>query len=191
MNTILGSHTPRHVAVAVVFSAASHRVLMITSRKHHLWILPKGGIEKGETSGQAAVREAWEEAGTPRSLPGPSDEHRLLTITLKPGPSQKRAAVWHVHVIEVAEDEVNGVTEWPECHERQREWVTPHECLGRIQRWYSDGTVSRDELEGDAMIEGEELDRLGMEGKKDKKGGAMELALRAFTRRWGWEKDTG
>ncbi|CAD6589325.1 MAG: hypothetical protein TREMPRED_005336 [Tremellales sp. Tagirdzhanova-0007] len=31
----------------------------------------------------------------------------------------------------------------------------------------------------------------GMEGKKDKKGGAMELALRAFTRRWGWEKDTG
>ena len=30
-----------------------------------------------------------------------------------------------------------------------------------------------------------------MEGKKDKKGGAMELALRAFTRRWGWEKDTG
>lgn len=23
--------------------------------------VPKGGIEKGETSGQAAVREAWEE----------------------------------------------------------------------------------------------------------------------------------
>ena len=26
--------------------------------------VPKGGVEKGETSGQAAVRESWEEGDT-------------------------------------------------------------------------------------------------------------------------------
>jgi hypothetical protein len=28
-------------------------------------IVPKGGVEKGETSGEAAVRESWEEGAFP------------------------------------------------------------------------------------------------------------------------------
>jgi hypothetical protein len=30
---------PRHVALAIVYSVSTHRILMVTSRKHaHLWI---------------------------------------------------------------------------------------------------------------------------------------------------------
>lgn len=74
---------PRHVAVALVFDRATGRLLMVSSRAHpDLWIcaffdincralqvcvhelicvVPKGGIEEGESSGEAAVRESWEE----------------------------------------------------------------------------------------------------------------------------------
>jgi len=141
----------RHVAVALIFSSSTHRLLMITSRKHpHLWIceplqasanlvqqlmticlsVPKGKVEEGETSGQAAVREAWEEgassrqhnpqntllsaqsAGTPQTLAAPTDDQRLLMLALEPVPSQLRRSVWHIHVLEVTEDEVDQVTEW-------------------------------------------------------------------------------
>lgn len=39
------------------------RVLLIGSVKSTDWILPKGGWEHDETSAEAAVREAYEEAG--------------------------------------------------------------------------------------------------------------------------------
>ena len=33
-------------------------------------------------------------------------------LALQPGSSTKRGAVWHIHVIEVYEDEVNRITGW-------------------------------------------------------------------------------
>ncbi len=38
-------------------------VLLVTSRDSKRWVLPKGAVEKKERSGQAAAREAFEEAG--------------------------------------------------------------------------------------------------------------------------------
>lgn len=38
-------------------------VLLIQGRRNGKWGIPKGGIETGETSCQAATREAFEEAG--------------------------------------------------------------------------------------------------------------------------------
>lgn len=39
------------------------RLLLIGSVKHTDWILPKGGWDTDETAAEAAVREAYEEAG--------------------------------------------------------------------------------------------------------------------------------
>lgn len=39
------------------------RVVLIRSVKRDDWILPKGGWESDETAEEAAVREAYEEAG--------------------------------------------------------------------------------------------------------------------------------
>jgi 8-oxo-dGTP pyrophosphatase MutT (NUDIX family) len=42
--------------------------MMCSSRKHaDRWVLPKGGVEKGETSAEAAMREGWVRASTRRA----------------------------------------------------------------------------------------------------------------------------
>ncbi|KAK4687215.1 RHO1 GDP-GTP exchange protein 1/2, partial [Tremellales sp. Uapishka_1] len=165
---------PRHVAVAIIYNPSTRRLLMVTSRKHpHLWIVPKGGIEDGETSGQAAVREAWEEAGTPQALTPPSEEACLLVLDLPPGPTQKRGSVWHVQLLQTSQEE--AVADWLESDQRKREWVTLQECSRRINEWYTDEGASK-ELEGDA----EEIVRQNKAAKKGAKGGAMKLALKAF-----------
>lgn len=58
---------PRRVAVSIpyTFDETNRQHLLIclvTSRKHeNRYVLPKGGIEEGESGRQAAIREMWEE----------------------------------------------------------------------------------------------------------------------------------
>ena len=51
------------VAVAAVVRDESGRVLMIERTDNGLWAVPGGGQDVGETTRQAAVREALEETG--------------------------------------------------------------------------------------------------------------------------------
>lgn len=56
--------TPRQVAVAIPFCKIGKEVeiCLVSSRKHDgQFVLPKGGVEKGEEVWQSAVREMWEE----------------------------------------------------------------------------------------------------------------------------------
>ena len=39
------------------------RVFMVTLRSGRRWVFPKGQIDPGHTPGEAALIEAWEEAG--------------------------------------------------------------------------------------------------------------------------------
>jgi 8-oxo-dGTP pyrophosphatase MutT (NUDIX family) len=46
------------------FRDSAPELLLVTARfDHSVWVLPKGHIEAGESSGQTAVREVFEEAG--------------------------------------------------------------------------------------------------------------------------------
>ncbi|WRT67027.1 uncharacterized protein IL334_003993 [Kwoniella shivajii] len=196
------SDGPRHVAVSIVYSPSTGRLLMVTSRAHpDLWIFPKGGIEKGESSGQAAVRESWEEAGTPNSLPSPKDEERLMMLSL-PSKKGKHGSIWHVHVLEVKEDVVECIQEWPESNQRKRNWFNPEQCLSKIQEWsnvpshgendnhdetpttagilkHSEDDNDAEDVRDDAKGESKK-EKKKKQQKKEKKGGAMELALRHF-----------
>ncbi|EIW69637.1 hypothetical protein TREMEDRAFT_73926 [Tremella mesenterica DSM 1558] len=184
---------PRHVALAIIVCQRSEKVLMITSRaRPDLWILPKGGVEDGETSGQAAVREAWEEAGTPKDLFPPKEEDKLLIISLKGG-KRGKGSIWHVHVLEVDEDDVKSVKDWPEAHQRQRAWFTLSSALSRINEWRKD-PFAAETLEDVMDVQSQSTSTNARtqsvtKGKKDEKGGAMELALRTFAEARGWITD--
>jgi len=124
-------------------------------------------------------------------------------LTLEAGAGQKRAAVWHVHIIETSEDAVSAQIEWsvltlchrtkltsrPERHERVREWVSPRECLSRIQAWSnSPGTAEDIAAQGGVVVESKKAGKESSKAKRDKKSGAMEMALRQFVELKGWGK---
>lgn len=49
--------------IGLVFDQDQKRVLLIKRRDIPVWVLPGGGIDKGETAEQAAIREILEETG--------------------------------------------------------------------------------------------------------------------------------
>jgi len=53
--------TPRHRAVAVVIDGERLLVIKRHKRGRDYAVLPGGGVERGETAAQVAVRELWEE----------------------------------------------------------------------------------------------------------------------------------
>jgi 8-oxo-dGTP pyrophosphatase MutT (NUDIX family) len=82
----------RKVAGGVVINLDGKVVLVKTNKSH--WVLPKGGIEKGESGPQAAEREIQEEAGIDESdlefkeelgsyeRPDMGDKNEIQQITL-------------------------------------------------------------------------------------------------------------
>lgn len=93
--------------------------LLITSRDTGRWIIPKGWPIRGLEAHEAALREAWEEAGVKA---GEAESRPEGTYTY-----QKRqptgwsfpveTLVYSVAVTELSKD-------YPEAGERTREWVT-------------------------------------------------------------------
>ena len=99
-------------AAAVPYRVRKGRVeiALVTSRARGRWILPKGRIERGESSRVCAVRETHEEAG----LIGAVTHKAVCTWWRRDG---ERIVVHLLHVKKVAED-------WPERRQRRRRWVT-------------------------------------------------------------------
>ncbi len=62
--------TPTYIvpaARAVVFDD-SGRILLIRRSDNHMWALPAGGMEPGESITECMAREVWEETGTDRRI---------------------------------------------------------------------------------------------------------------------------
>jgi 8-oxo-dGTP pyrophosphatase MutT (NUDIX family) len=111
----------RWIRQAAAIPIRDGMVCLITSSNGRRWVIPKGMMEPGKTTGEIALQEAWEEAG--------------LVGTLRPQPVgtylyEKYDTTCHVTVfrMDVSEDHL----EYPEVHLRQREWLSPDEAMDRI-----------------------------------------------------------
>ena len=79
------------------------RVCMVTSRSGRRWVFPKGQIDPGHTPGEAALLEAWEEAG----LVGTLDPEPVGNYVYEKFGRPHHVLVFRMRVIEVHDA-------WPE-----------------------------------------------------------------------------
>jgi 8-oxo-dGTP pyrophosphatase MutT (NUDIX family) len=98
------------------------RVFMVTSRSGRRWVFPKGQIDPGHTPGEAALIEAWEEAG----LVGTIDPQPLGSYVY-----EKLGSLHHVLMFRMRVSEVREV--WPERGFRDRALITAAEAIDRVE----------------------------------------------------------
>jgi diphosphoinositol-polyphosphate diphosphatase len=112
-----GSQGERLVAGLVALSADKFYVLLVQSARRGGWVLPKGGWETDEATAQeAAVREAWEEAGIVVKV-----NYDLGVIPEKTKSSDAAPkASYHFFEATVERQEA----QWPEMSKRSRTWMT-------------------------------------------------------------------
>ena len=122
---------PKRVQVAALCyrqSQAGVDVLLVTSRGTGRWILPKGWPIDGLTAPDAALQEAWEEAGVKkahiRRTPVGSYEYDKILEGGVPVPVDVQ--VYRVDVDKLADA-------YPEADERTRRWVSPAEAAELVE----------------------------------------------------------
>lgn len=102
-------------AIAIRRTSAAPDVLLVRARKDPAaWIFPKGHVESGESSADAALRELEEEAG----LTGVLGESTGVTI-FSDGSNMYRVEYFIIHALE----------EHPSRERRERRWCSPDEAL--------------------------------------------------------------
>jgi 8-oxo-dGTP pyrophosphatase MutT (NUDIX family) len=106
---------------AAVIPVRDGRLCMVTSSSGRRWVVPKGQIDPGHTAGEAALVEAWEEAGLVGALAG----EPVGTYAYEKYGRELLVLVFRMLVTEARDD-------WPERSIRAREWVTLDEALERI-----------------------------------------------------------
>ena len=120
---------PHRVQVAALCyrkTKSGKKVLLVTSRGTGRWIIPKGWPIRGKGSAQAAMQEAWEEAGVRGRAKDAAIGSYTYAKTHDSGWAEPvEAAVYPVRVEALADD-------FPECRERQRRWVTPDEAANLV-----------------------------------------------------------
>ena len=99
----------------------SLQVLLITSRSSGDWIVPKVMIDPGFTHQQAALQEAYEEAGV-RGVLGPLLGH----VDTAKGGVPVRLALFSMHVDEVFEC-------WLEQSFRRRCWFSAKDAASKVR----------------------------------------------------------
>lgn len=121
---------PKGLQVAALCTrgtGADKEVLLVTSRDTGRWIIPKGWPIRGLASSQAALQEAWEEAGvkdaTATSDPiGSYDYDKRMESGL---PIPIETLVYSVSVSKLEND-------FPEVGQRELRWVSPSEAANLV-----------------------------------------------------------
>ncbi len=110
-------------AAAVPYRETDGRIeiLLITTRRKKRWIIPKGLIDDGMTGPEAALMEAWEEAGI---------RGQITTDSLGHFHYQKWGGICHVSVYAMRVTE--ELAEWPEMNIRDRRWLPLHKALNTL-----------------------------------------------------------
>ncbi|MEX0282416.1 MAG: NUDIX hydrolase [Arenibacterium sp.] len=103
-------------------------VLLITSRETKRWIIPKGWPIDGLKNSEAALQEAWEEAGVKKALVAKKPlGHFDYPKRLANGKTAEiETEVFLARVERMSES-------YPEDDERTRKWVSPCEAANLVQ----------------------------------------------------------
>ncbi len=121
---------PKHLQVAALCHRGDgddRQFLLITSRGTGRWIIPKGWPIRGMKSNEAALQEAWEEAGV-RS--GDVSAKPIGTYTYE----KKQDTGWTIPVetLVFSIDVRDMADTFPEDSERTRKWVTAAEAAEMV-----------------------------------------------------------
>lgn len=107
-------------------SGGALSVLLITSRETRRRVIPRGNPIAGLSPAQAAVREAYEEAG----IEGRCDEGPLGTYAY--GKRRKSGEVVPAEVTVFAFEVLLEHEDWPERQERERRWFPADEAAAAV-----------------------------------------------------------
>ena len=113
---------PGTIAQSAALALRDGRICMVTSRSGRRWVIPKGQIEAHQSPRDAALAEAWEEAG----LLGRVEPEPLGTFVYEKNELIHQVSVYLMTV-------TTERAEWPEKNQRIREWVTIAEAIERIE----------------------------------------------------------
>lgn len=108
------------------WSRAGLEVLLVTSRTTRRWVLPKGSIGSGLTAYQAAVVEAYEEAGV-----GGRIGRTCLGVYGYTKRNEKKPKRCLVRVFPLRVGTI--LPKWPERRQRRRQWVSLRTAGARVQ----------------------------------------------------------
>ena len=104
------------------------QVLLITSRETRRWVIPKGWPMTGLSDGEAAMQEAWEEAGVANAdlVKKPIGKFGYRKTLEKGHHVPVKVTVYRVKVRET-------VKKFPEHHQRKRKWVSPKRAASLVR----------------------------------------------------------
>ncbi|GAA5998164.1 hypothetical protein JCM5350_006396 [Sporobolomyces pararoseus] len=147
----------RQVSVAILVVPSTLEFVVVSSRKHaNKWVFPKGGVEQGETSHEAALREAWEEGGLitksathlAQLLTVSDSSPHILSPTSDPeSPSFVPSAKYHFELFSLPNAFESLASEWPESHERSRKMVQGWEELTKTVSWGRRSEIMKEGVE--------------------------------------------
>lgn len=126
LGLMLGRRPPALQVGAICRKPETGEVLLITSRGTGRWVIPKGWPMEGRSLAHAALQEAWEEAG----VRGTVELTELGRFRYAKGQDSGFAlpvevALYPVSVTALAD-------EYPEEHERERQWFLPEAAAGQV-----------------------------------------------------------
>lgn len=102
-------------------------ILLITSRETRRWVIPKGWPMPGHSAAESAAQEAYEEAGIRGQMAAQALGHYTYSKRRRGG-AKKR---FRVDVFAMEVSEVLG--EWPEAHQRARQWLSPEAAWALVE----------------------------------------------------------
>ncbi|WP_342741852.1 NUDIX hydrolase [Thalassovita taeanensis] len=103
------------------------KVLLITSRGTGRWIIPKGWPITGKSSPEAALQEAWEEAGVKAAT---VDKTAIGTYRYDKILDDGGFIPVEAHVFALRVEKLSDA--YPEAHERRRRWLRPKEAARMV-----------------------------------------------------------
>ena len=122
-----GDHFLQVAALVYRLQKGAVEFLLITSRGTGRWIIPKGWPMPGRTLSQAALQEAYEEAGVRGIAEIASIGSYQYTKTDMPGGENGNFSVDVFAVLYSHQEK-----KWPERGQRIFEWVSPEEAAHRV-----------------------------------------------------------